>query len=260
MKLISIALIIVCALSIASAAQEVTVAAAADLHAAMEEIVAQFPSQNGAKVNVIYGSSGNFFQQIQNGAPFDVFFSANTDYPKKLESSGLTLPGTYFEYARGKIVLLVPAGSTLDIQKGLVLLLDPGVRKIAIADPAHAPYGQAAIAALKSQNIYDQVASKLVTAENISQAASFVLSGGADIGIIAKSLAVLPSSQSKTRFVEIPEKDYPPVIQACVVLKSSKQQQLAREFESFVKAPVARKILQRYGFAIPDSAASRPLQ
>lgn len=253
MKGLRLALLVLCAWSICSA-QEITIAAAADLHAAMDEITAQFRNQNAAKISVVYGSSGNFYQQIQNGAPFDLFFSANTDYPKKLESAGLTLPGSYFEYARGKVVLLVPAASTLNLQKGLTVLLEPEVRKIAIADPAHAPYGQAAVAALKSQNIYDQVASKLVTGENISQAASYVLSGGADAGIIAMSLAVLPSSQSKTRFAEIPENDYPPITQACVVVKSSRQQQLAREFELFMKTQAVSNILQRYGFEVQGSA------
>jgi molybdate transport system substrate-binding protein len=259
MKPLSV-LIVVIVLSLTSAAQEMTVAAAADLHSAMEEIAAQFQRQNAAKIKVVYGSSGNFYQQIQNGAPFDLFFSANTEYPKKLEAAGLTTSGTYLEYARGKIVVLIPAASTFDLKQGLTILLDPAVKKVAIADPAHAPYGLAAAAALKSQHIYEQVAPKLVTGENISQAASYVLSGGADAGIVAMSLAVLPSSQSKARFVAIPENEYPPITQACVVLKSSKQQELAREFESFVKSADAGKILQRYGFEVPDSAVQKSLQ
>src|SRR5262245_27642757 len=124
-------------LSIRCVAQEITVAAAADLRPAMEEIVAKFQqSQPGAAVKVTYGSSGNFFQQIQNGAPFDLFFSANVDYPKKLEAAGLVVAGSYYEYARGKIVLLVPASSKLDLTQGLKILLDPMVNKVAIADPS----------------------------------------------------------------------------------------------------------------------------
>src|SRR6266446_6795241 len=114
--------------------QELTFAAAADLRPALEEIAAQFHASSGVQIKAIYGSSGNFYQQIQNGAPFDFFFSANADYPKKLEAAGITVPGTYYEYARGKIVLMVPAGSTLDLTRGLSVLVDPAVTKIAIAD------------------------------------------------------------------------------------------------------------------------------
>lgn len=253
-------LLLFCALAIPSPAQQLTIAAAADLHSAMDEISSHFQSKYSAQVKVIYGSSGNFFQQIQNGAPFDLFFSANTDYPKKLEAAGLTVPGTYYEYARGKIVLLVPSASTLNLQDGLKVLLDPAVKKIAIADPAHAPYGQAAVAALKSQNLYDRVSAKLVTGENISQAASFILSGAADAGIIAMSLAVAPASRSQVRFVEIPADEYPPIQQACVVLKSSKEQKLAEEVEAYIRTPEASKILRKFGFEIPQASAAKPLQ
>jgi len=241
-------------------AQQITIAAAADLHSAMQEISIGFEQEKSVKVNVVYGASGNFYQQIQNGAPFDLFFSANSEYPKKLETDGLTLPATYYEYAQGKIVLLVLSSSTLNLGEGLKVLLGPAVRKIAIADPAHAPYGRAAVAALKSQNLYERVAPKLVTGENISQAASFVISGAADIGIIAKSLAVLPSSRSQTRFVEIPQDEYPPIMQACLVLRSSKQQKLARQFESYIKSSEVAKILKKYGFELPPAAQQKSVQ
>src|SRR5215470_17594369 len=113
-----------------AAAQDLTIAAAADLQSAMQEIAARFQQQTGKTVNVIYGSSGNFFQQIQNGAPFDMFFSANLDYPKKLEASGLTEAGSFYRYARGKIVVWVPNESKLDVSSGLNALLDPGLKKI----------------------------------------------------------------------------------------------------------------------------------
>jgi len=244
--------ILSCTFLIVSAhAQTITVAAAADLRPALDEIASRFQRQSGAKVNAIYGSSGNFSQQIQNGAPFDLFFSANVEYPRKLENAGLTVPGSYYEYARGKIVLLVPMTSKLDLKQGLKALLDPAIKKVAIAEPSHAPYGQATVAALKAENIYDQVSTKLVTGENISQAASFVLSGAADAGIVALSLALSPSIKDQVRFAEIPGSDYPPIQQACVVLKSSKQQKLALEFESFVKSEEATQILRRYGFEVP---------
>jgi molybdate transport system substrate-binding protein len=245
-----VTLILVCVLTVTVSAQEITIAAAADLHSAMNEIAANFQSANSGRVKVTYGSSGNFYQQIQNGAPFDLFFSANTDYPKKLEAAGLTVPDTYYEYARGKIVLLARSSSTLHLERGLQVLLDPAVRKIAIADPSHAPYGQAAVAALKSQNLYDKVSARIVTGENISQAASYVLSGAADVGIIAMSLAVAPGSQSQVRYMEIPADEYPPIQQACVLLKSSKEQNLARQFETFVRSPEVAKMLQQYGFEV----------
>lgn len=232
-------------------------AAAADLHSAMDEISTRFQNENSVRVKVTYGSSGNFFQQIQNGAPFDIFFSANTDYPKKLAEAGLTVPDTYYEYARGKIVLLARRSSTLDLAQGLKVLLDSAVKKIAIADPSHAPYGQAAIAALRSQKLYDRVSMKIVTGENISQAASFVFSGAADVGIIAMSLVATPVSQSQARYVEIPTDQYPPLDQACVVLKSSKQQKFSRQFESYIQSAEARKILQKYGFEIPTWHGSK---
>lgn len=229
--------------------QELTVAAAADLRPALEEIAFRFHAASGAQVQLVYGSSGNFYQQIQNGAPFDFFFSANAEYPKKLESAGLTVTGTYYEYARGKIVVMVPAGSTLDLKRGLSVLLDPAVKKIAIADPSHAPYGQAAVAALKAENIYDKISPSLVTGENISQTASFVLSGAADAGIVALSLALPAGTQ--VRFAEVPASDYPPIQQACVVLRSSKNQDLAARFESYIRTVEVRRIFERFGFEVP---------
>jgi len=232
-------------------AQELTVAAAADARPALEEIASRFKTSTGKQISLIYGSSGKFYQQIQNGAPFDLFFSADVEYPKKLEAAGLTVPGSYYEYARGKIVLLVAAKSPLDLKPGLKILLDPRVNKVAIADPLHAPYGRAAVAALKSEGIYDKISAKIVTGENISQAASFVLSGAADVGIAALSLAISSSNREQVRFVEIPATDYPPIQQACVVLRSSKQQQLATEFEAYIRTSEAAAILMRNGFEVP---------
>jgi molybdate transport system substrate-binding protein len=119
-------------------------------------------------VKLIYGSSGNFFQQLQNGAPFDMFFSANLDYPNKLQAAGLTEPGSYYQYANGKIVIWVPTDSKLDLSSGLQSLLTPSIKKIAIANPQHAPYGQAAVAAMQKAGIYEKVKDKFVLGENIS--------------------------------------------------------------------------------------------
>jgi molybdate transport system substrate-binding protein len=257
MKLLSILLL---AIAVRCGAQEITVAAAADLRPAFEEIIGKFQQAHPQEVvKATYGSSGNFFQQIQNGAPFDLFFSANEDYPKRLESAGFTVPGTYYQYAQGKIVLLVSSVSKLEINQGLKVLLDANVKKIAIADPSHAPYGQAAIAALKSEKIYNQISEKLVTGENISQAASFVLSGAADVGIASLSLALAPATRGQVRYWEIPSSAYPAIRQACVVIRASKNQHLATQFQMYLRSNEVGRVLRRYGFEIPvESKTGQP--
>jgi molybdate transport system substrate-binding protein len=236
--------------SLTAFAQEITVAAAADLQFAMQDIAARFEKDTGKNVKVVYGSSGNFYQQIQNGAPFDVFFSANLDYAKKLEAAGLAEPGTLYAYATGKIVLWVPSASKVDLGAALKALADPAVRKISIANPEHAPYGQAAVAAMQKENLYEQLKSKLVMGENISQAASFVLSGSADAGIIALSLALAPNMKDKGRYVEVPAADYPPIEQGCVVLKASQKKDAARAFLEYLKTPASVELLRNYGFGV----------
>lgn len=233
-------------------AQELTIGAAADLQFAMFDLGARFQKESGTAVKLLYGSSGNFAQQIQNGAPFDMFFSANLDYPKQLEVSGLTEPGTFYGYAKGKLVIWVPNESKLDLTLGLKALLDPAVNKIAIANPEHAPYGKAAVAALQQEKIYDRVKSKLVMGEDISQTASFVTSGAADVGIVALSLALSPNMRDRGRYFEVPGGDYPAIEQACVILRSSKNKAAARRFLDFIKTPAARQVLLDYGFEVPE--------
>jgi molybdate transport system substrate-binding protein len=201
-------------------------------------------------VKVIYGSSGNFFQQIQNGAPFDIFFSANLDYPKKLEAAGLIERSSYYQYARGKIVIWVPKDSKIDLNAGLKALLDPRVKKIAIANPQHAPYGQAAVSAMQKEGIYEKAKDKFVLGENISQTASFVVSGSADIGVVALSLALSPNMKDKGRYADISADEYPPIEQACVILSSSKNKELAQQFLSYLKSAAVAEILARYGFDV----------
>ena len=152
------------------------------------------------------------------------------------------------------VLLLVLFGQ---LSEGLHALLTPAVRKIAIADPSHAPYGQAAVAAIKSMKLYDWVAPHLVNGENVSQAASFVLSGAADAGIVAKSLALAPAAAKRAKFVDIPGNLYPPIVQAMVVLKSSKNQQTAMKFQAYMRRDGAKKILEQYGFGIPEAAAAK---
>jgi len=246
-----VAVVVLILLAAAScAAQEITVAAAADLQFAMADIAARYQKETGKTVKLTFGSSGNFFQQIQNGAPFDVFFSANLDYAKKLDTAGLAEPGTLYQYATGKIVLWVPSDSKLDISAGLAALTNPAIKKIAIANPQHAPYGQAAVAALKKEGVYDKVADRFVLGENISQTASFVVSGAADVGIVALSLALSPTMKDKGRYVEIPDADYPAIEQACVVLKSSKEKETAKAFVNYIKTPASAELLRKYGFEV----------
>jgi len=239
-------------------AQEIRVAAAADLQFAMKDVAAQFEKQTGTKVDVSYGSSGNFFSQLQNGAPFDLFFSADIDYPRKLQEAGLTEPGTLYEYAIGRIAIWTPADAKVDVvRQGWKTLLDASVQKIAIANPEHAPYGRAAGAALEKAGIYDQVKAKLVYGENISQAAQFVQSGNAQAGIVAMSLAVSPGMKEGKRW-EIPVDMHPPIEQAAILLKTSKNKTSASAFLEFVKSEVGRATLGKYGFTIPGANAARP--
>jgi molybdate transport system substrate-binding protein len=233
-------------------AKEIRVAAAADLNYAMGELAERFEKQSGTKVNVTYGSSGNFFSQMQNGAPFDLFFSADIEYPKKLETAGLAEPGTLYEYAVGRIVIWTPRDAKVDATKqGWTTLLDSSVKKIAIANPEHAPYGHAAVAALEKAGIYASVKAKLVYGENISQAAQFVQSGNAQAGIVAMSLAVSPAMQDGKRW-EIPAEMYPALEQGAMVLKDAKNKEAARAFLEFVKSSAGRAILSKYGFEFPE--------
>ncbi|HXN95781.1 MAG TPA: molybdate ABC transporter substrate-binding protein [Candidatus Acidoferrales bacterium] len=229
--------------------QEIRIAAAADLKFAMGELTVEFEKQSGTKVNVTYGSSGNFFSQLQNGAPFDLFFSADIEYPKKLEAAGLAEPGTLYGYGVGRIVIWTPADAKVDVSKyGWKTLLDASVEKIAIANPEHAPYGRAAVAALLNAGIYESVKSKLVYGENISQAAQFVRSGNAQAGIVAMSLAVSPAMHDGKRW-EIPAEMHPAIEQGAVVLKNAKNKEAAQAFLEFVKSAAGRTILSKYGFA-----------
>jgi molybdate transport system substrate-binding protein len=235
-------------------AQSLTVAAASDLQSALPAIASQFEKETGQKVGLTFGSSGNFFTQIQNGAPFDVFLSADIEYPKRLEGSGHAEPGSLYEYATGRLVLWTRNDSGIDVRGGLTELAGPRVRRVAIANPEHAPYGRAAVAALRHERLYEQVQAKCVLGENISQAAQFAQSGAADVGILALALALSPALKSSGTYLDIPESWYPPIQQAAVVLASSRQKPLARRFVEYLKKPDTVRILQSYGFAVPQPA------
>ena len=234
-----------------AAAEELTIAAASDLNFVFREIVTEYEKVSGDQVRLTLGSSGNFFAQIQNGAPFDLYFSADISYPKKLEEAGLAVSGSLYPYAIGRIVLWTGNESHLDFSKGLEVLREPTVKKIAIANPKHAPYGRAAVAAMEHAQVYDRVKDKLVLGENISQAAQFVESGAADVGIIALSLALAPPMQAAGHYWEIPADAYPPIKQGAVILMGGKNQESAKAFLSFIQGAEGQTMMKRYGFVIP---------
>jgi molybdate transport system substrate-binding protein len=256
MKVLTSLLILVLAAPARANAEQITVAAAADLTFAFQQVAAKFQKDIGNSVKLSFGSSGNFYSQIQNGAPYDLFFSADVSYPQKLEAAGLAEPGSLHRYAAGKIVLWVPIDSTIHVNRGLNALLDPGVRKIAIANPEHAPYGRAAVAALEHDHIYDKVKDKLVMGESISQAAQFALSGDADAGILTLWLTLAPAMTGKGRSFEIPSSSYPPINQAYIILKSSQKKQVAGQFLDYLQQPEIADLMHRYGFVAPESSAA----
>jgi molybdate transport system substrate-binding protein len=233
--------------------REVSVAAAADLKFAFEELAIAYQNQHpDIKVTVTYGSSGNFYAQLSNKAPFDIYLSADIDYPRKLIDSGLALKDSEFLYAVGHIVVWVPNGSPLEVEKlGIQAVSDPLVKKVAIANPKHAPYGRAAEAALKKFGVYDQVKDRLVLGENIAQAAQFVESGSADVGIIALSLARAPAMQQKGRYWMVPLDAYPRLEQGGVILSWVKDPEPTRALQVFMTGTEGRAILKQYGFLLP---------
>ena len=238
---------------LAQACGQITVAAAADLNVALTEVAAGYQKQTGRTVKLSFGSSGNLFTQIENGAPFDVFFSADLDYPKKLIDDGFAERSSLYRYAVGRLVVWVPASSSLDLEhRGLNVLLDPSVKKIAIANPQHAPYGRAAVAALRHFELYEKVAGRLVLGENVSQAAQFVESGNAQAGIVAFSHALSPAMKDKGRYWEIPADAYPALEQGAVVLPHSQNKKEAAAFLDYLKTAEAGAIMQHYGFSLSE--------
>ncbi|RZK45006.1 MAG: molybdate ABC transporter substrate-binding protein, partial [Hymenobacter sp.] len=198
-------------------------------------------------VTVVYGSSGRFYEQLSHGAPFDMFFSADSDYPRRLQQAGRTA-GAPVPYAQGRLVLwskkLNPS------LKGLNTLLDPQVKRIAIANPAHAPYGQKAEEVLRHYQLYDQVKPKLVLGENIAQTAQYAATGAADVGLLAYALALSPELRRAGRFYLIPATAHTPLRQSYVLLKPASGNAAAKSFAAFMAGPAARAALKKYGFSL----------
>jgi molybdate transport system substrate-binding protein len=229
------------------------IAAAADLKFALDDVVAAFRRIHPeATVTVAHGSSGNLFAQLSGEAPFDLFLSADIDYPRKLIEQGVGVEGSVFAYAVGHIVVWAPNDSSLDVEHGgIEILREQGIRKIAVANPRTAPYGWAAVAALENLGLYEAVESRLVFGENVAQTAQMIESGGADVGIIAMSLAVSPALRDKGKYWQIPDGAHPPIIQGGVILRWAEDAELAEEFRDFLLSADGTAILRQFGFAPP---------
>jgi molybdate transport system substrate-binding protein len=243
------------AAQVASAQVAPTVAAAADLQFALTEVAVAFKDETGEEVQLTFGSSGNFFRQIQQGAPFQVYLSADEKFVFDLAQAGLTVDEGAL-YAVGRIALIVPNGSPLKADGTLgdlaLGLRDGRLTKFAIANPEHAPYGKRAEEALRHAGLWDRLQDRLVLGENVSQAAQFATSGGAEGGIIAYSLALSPDVSKLGAYALIPDAWHEPLRQRMVLLKGANE--TAQHFYAFVQSPPARDILKRFGFVLPGGA------
>jgi molybdate transport system substrate-binding protein len=236
----------------ARAAEPPVVAAASDLQFALEEIAQAFAAATGERVRLVFGSSGNFARQIRQGAPFEVFFSADEQYVEDLAREGRTRDAGVL-YGIGRLALVVPRGGPLAADASLAdlraALGDGRLRKFAIANPEHAPYGRRAEEALRRAGLWTDIKPRLVLGENVSQAAQFALSGAAQGGIVAYSLALSPRIGDRAAYALLPESWHGPLRQRAVLLKGATP--AAERFFAYVQAPPARAVLRRYGFAVP---------
>jgi len=235
-------------------AQALRIAAAADLQQVLPELMQAFRAKHpNTRIEAVYGSSGNFVTQIVSGAPFDVFLSADIRYPDNLNAKGMTTAKPR-RYAVGALVVWVGKQARTnidnDVQKmGMAVLNDPRVRRLAIANPAHAPYGERAKEALEAKNLWSAVQKRLVLADNVAQAAQFAQTLNVDAAIISLSLALTPTMQKAGSYALIDRKLYTPLEQGIVALKRSAQPMLANEFVEYVCSPEGASILARYGFS-----------
>lgn len=234
------------------------IAAASDLQFALTALAEDFSTREGTPVRLVFGSSGNFVQQIRAGAPFELFFSADEAYVKTLVDAGLTL-GEGEVYGVGRLALLLPKNSPLAEDASLAdltLALKAGrLGRLALANPAHAPYGRRAEETLRARGIWTQLEAerRLVLGENVAQAAQFVLDGGADAGIVAWSLVRAPTIATRARHVLLPASTHAPLIQRMVLLAGAGD--TARAFHAFIGSPEARTVLAAYGFTVPATAS-----
>lgn len=244
-RIAALAAAIVVAMAAPAAAAELSVAAASDTRLALDELAVAFEKATGNHVTVTYGSSGKLYAQIVAGAPFDVYFSADATYPAKLEGEGLTLPDTRFAYGEGRLALWTNTPG-VDVSKGLAGLPKQPVKHLAIAQPLHAPYGRAAVEALRYAKVYDTLADRLVMGENIAQAAHFAVSGAAEAAIVARSLLGTPEL-AKGRHWPIPTNWHAPMVQEAAIVRKSAVPKIAKAFCALVQGPKGRAVLQRVG-------------
>lgn len=237
---------------IAAAERPPIIAAASDLNFALTEIAEQFARDHGERVELVFSSSGILARQVRDGAPFELFLSADEAFVEELAGAGLTRDrGTL--YAVGRIVLFAPTGSPLIAEEGLDglsrLLANGRVTRFAIANPAHAPYGRAAEAALRKRGLWNDLQPRLVLGDNVSQAAQFATTGNAVGGIIAYSLALAPNVRSRGAYALIPDSEHPPLRQRMVLLQRAGP--VAERFYRYLQDAPARTIFERYGFTLP---------
>ena len=225
---------------------EIVVAAAANLTDAFQELSRRFSDRTGIRVILSFGSTADLAKQIENGAPFDVFAAADSAHVEALEQKGLLTQGTRALYARGSLVLWLPAGSTIGVER-LEDLLRKDVERIAIAKPDIAPYGQAAVETLRALKMWDQIEPKVVYGMNVSQVKQFVSSGNAEAGFLPRALV----KPGEGKYIEIAEKLHQPIDQALGVIKASDKQDAARDFAAFVLSPEGQLILKEYGYKPP---------
>lgn len=233
-----------------TAAAQLTVAAASDLQMVMPTIAERFERSGGDAVRVVYGSSGQFVAQIQQKAPFDVFLSADEDLVERLVESGDAERATIVRYATGRLALWSRRDRGLNLAAGLNALLDPGVRTVAIANPAHAPYGRAAVDALRRAGLYERLRPRLVMGENVAQALQFAQTGNADVSIVALSLVSSPPLRGLGSMVELPQAAHAPIRQAGVVISRSPHGAAGRRFLAFLGSPDVVALLRQAGFGV----------
>jgi len=238
-------------LALPSLAAPLLVAAASDLAYCLDDLASAFRREApGAEIKFSTGASGNFYAQIRNGAPFDVFLSADMDYPRELARLGAADETTLAPYAIGRIALWSGDGS-IDVAQGLAVLGDARVKRVAIANPATAPYGRAAKAALVQAGLWELVQPKLVLGENIAQTAQFVQSGNAQLGIVSLASLRSPKLAGVGRYYLVPEAGLAPIEQGAIVTQRGKANPLAARFVRFLGSPAARAILEKNGFGLP---------
>ncbi len=248
-KMITIAGILL-VLPFSAFAADLTVAAAANVQFTVEELRNAFEQETGLRVETVIGSSGKLTTQIENGAPFDIFLSADMDYPETLYKEGLAYKEPKV-YAYGTLVLWT-VNENLDLSKGIVVLTDPLVRKIAIANPKNAPYGRKAVDALKFSHLYQEVNKKLVYGENITQASQFIVAQAADIGFTAKSIVLSSEMSGKGKWVEVDPQSYERIAQGVVILTYAKKEHLSatEKFYNFLFSDKGKEIFKKYGYIL----------